>query len=132
MTSRTLLIGELHAKPYRIRRNSDGAIVGVATLRDSDRGSVRFWKVFITDADLIEKVEKMRVGESFSVAGPFSIGTFRGQEQLQISAYALINSNEPRKAKGKKQIRREQSTVSDEADNAPADDVGGPNDEIPF
>ena len=79
MTSRTILIGELHSKPYRILRKRDGASVGVATLRDRDRTEVRFWKVFIEDEELIERVEKMRVGESFACSGPFTVGNYNGK-----------------------------------------------------
>jgi hypothetical protein len=85
MTSRLLLSGTLAAAALRRHRKADGAIFAVCKVRDTDRGSLRFWTVFANDLTVIEHLEEMRVGEPIAIAGPFTVvGGARHQAKEKI------------------------------------------------
>ena len=129
--SRNIVLAELHRTLERRRNPATGAIYGKMTLRDRDRNETRFWTAFVEDVELIEKIEKLRVGDPIAVSGPFSAQMFRGEPQLKISVYGVLDGHERRKPKPKAQIRREEKVESNEIDQAPHDD-GGLDDPIPL
>lgn len=118
MSSRILVIGEIHRTLICRTRRDDGRVFGVFTIRDSDRMETRFWSAFVNDVDLIEEVERLRAGEPIGVSGPFSFRISGAAIEHRVTVNALIDTR-PRKAKAKTAIRKEQATKSDEADIAP-------------
>ena len=129
MTTRALVSGELYQGLVRRTRKSDGGRFGVCKIRDRDRLEVRIWTAFVDNIELIEKFEKMRLGEPVAVSGPFFIGE---SGEYRISVFAMINASEKRKAKRATQTRAEEKVHSDEFEQAPRGDEEGPNDAIPF
>jgi hypothetical protein len=125
MTSRILLSAVLASVAARRKRRSDGAVFAVCKVRDSDRGSPRFWTVFANDLTVIEMLEGIRVGEPIAIAGPFSVVGERDLE-YRISAESVIDTKRRKKPKGL--IAKESRIESDELDLAPHE----LDDEIPF
>lgn len=134
MISRTLVAGDLHRPLFRKRKIADGSIFGIATIRDRDRLETRFWKAFVNDLEIIERFERLRVGEPVAVSGPFSIVTDGPADaprvEHRISVHAMIDTHA--KKKTKRQIRGEEKIASDEHKQAPSAVEEGLNDEIPF
>jgi hypothetical protein len=104
MTSRLLLSGTLAAAALRRHRKADGAIFAVCKVRDTDRGSLRFWTVFANDLTVIEHLEEMRVGEPIAIAGPFTVVGER-EIEFRITAETVLDTK--RKKKSKAAIGRE-------------------------
>ena len=122
MSSRILVIGEISRPLVRRTRRDDGRVFGVLTIRDSDRLETRIWAAFVNDLELIEDIERLRVGEPIGVSGPFSFRIAgEGDEQHiehRLTVQALVDTR-PRKAKTKTAIGKEQRIKSDEGDLAP-------------
>jgi hypothetical protein len=126
MTSRVLLSAVRASVAARRKRRSDGAVFAVCKVRDSDRGSPRFWTVFANDLTVIETLEELRVGEPIAIAGPFTVAGER-EIEFRISAESVLDVKRRKKPKG--QIAKESHIESTELDLAPH---AGPKDEIPF
>jgi hypothetical protein len=125
MSTRLLLSGTLATAAVRRHRKANGVIFGVR-IKDTDRGQVRFWTVYINDPDLIACFEEIRVGEPIAVSGPFYV---TGERELEhrISAEALLDTK--RRKKSKAAISRERRVESDELELASS---GDPDDPLPF
>ena len=137
MSSRILVIGELHRALVRRTRRDDRRVFGVLTIRDTDRMESRTWTAFVNDIELIEAIERLRTGEPIGVSGPFSFRISGTAEVPEIEHRVTVNAivdTRPRKAKTKTAIRKEQSEKSDEDDLAPTAPEYGEalNDAIPF
>jgi hypothetical protein len=125
VSSRTVIVAEIHRTLASHRRKDDGGIFRIVWLGDRDRLETRFWKVFVNDIELIEKFEKVRVG-----GRPQSRDRSRS-EPADLSCWAMINAAEKRRPTSKTKIRAEERIVSYEANTAPMD-TGEPNDAIGF
>lgn len=128
--SRLLLSCVLAAPIKRCNRRDDGRLFGVALVRDSDRGEPRAWVVFVNDAELIERFERLKDGEPVAIAGPFSVRIDGERLIYRITADALIGARKDRKKRAKKEPGGEA-----DLDDAPKDDnaAGRPfDDALPF
>jgi hypothetical protein len=129
MSSRILL--SCYAAPIkRCYRRDDGRLFGVLTASDTDRGSPRPWTVYVNDAELLKKFEKLKAGEPISISGPFSV-TLNGERLVyRVTADALISARKERKKRAK------QETVGEvDPNDAPKDDDSGGrpfDDDLPF
>jgi hypothetical protein len=115
MSSRALLSGYVDSAVRRLRRKSDGSVFGVVTIRDEDRGESRKWTCFVSDPDLIERCEKMKIGEPIAIAGPFSVTARGDKAEHRITAQSLIGARASRKKKGTATTQ----AVADDAELAP-------------
>ena len=112
MSSATLLSGVLTSAAVRRKRQADGRLYAVADVRDTDRGGQRYWRVYLNDLELIERVEEMRVGEPIAISGPFYFSVEGTRIVHRITAEALIDIGAGASRKGKSQKSRASSRTS--------------------
>lgn len=114
------------------------------TIRDYDRGTIRFWTTFVNDPDLIHEIARVREGEPIVVSGPFSFRiaatTYGPEIQYSVTANSIADAGRRkpriRRAPREQRARKERSAArveGHEADEAAAKMApGDPNDALPF
>jgi hypothetical protein len=116
MTARLLLSGHLTAPITRRNRRVDGRVFGVATVADEAQGEPCAWTVFVNNLELIERFERLKLGEPIAISGPFTVKLSDQRIIHRITAEAIIGARKERK----KRAKGEAAAI--DASDAPADE----------
>lgn len=119
MSARLLLAGYLRAPISRRNRRDDGRVFGVATVADDAQGESRNWIVFVNDPELIERFERLKLGEPLAISGPFTVKLDGQRIVHRITAEVVVGARKERKKRAKAEI------ASIDPGDAPKDDTKG-------
>jgi hypothetical protein len=101
MTARLLLSGHLTAPITRRNRRDDGRLFGIAAVTDEAQGEARAWTVFVNNLEVIERFERLKLGEPLAISGPFTV-KLNGQRIVhRITAESIIGARKERKKRAK-------------------------------